>query len=391
MVAAAVLFRFSRQSRRKPEQAISPKTGEPVCITRARAALFKSSFHLIKAVRDESSHGGPFQIIHAHDLVGLDAGARIKKELGGTLIWDAHEIYEDLANPDPVSSANARQIIQEAAPLVDHFITINEGLAAHYRRHHPDLPKAIIIMNATVRAQLPQDDGRLRRALGADPRQKIMLFQGGLSMHRGLPKLVRAATDFPAGWILALMGEGHLEDELRALAKDVNVAAGEQRVHFIPSVPQAELIYWTAGATLGAIPYENVAGNHWFCTPNKLWEYPAAGVPFIAPRLHGISRIVDEYKTGFLFPAEFDSQTISDLMQTTDDASLAEKRANIDRFLREMSWETFTPRLTGLYKMIASHISRAENVAVKRPVNAAPPIDIPGGMRGGEALLAQDR
>jgi glycosyltransferase involved in cell wall biosynthesis len=178
----------------------------------------------------------------------------------------------------------------------------------------------------------------------------------------------------PEGWILAMMGEGHLRDELIEIADGINAEIGEARVRFIPSVPQAELIYWTAGATLGAIPYENVAANHWFCTPNKLWEYPAAGVPFIAPRLHEISRVVDEYGTGFLFPADFDAKTISDLIAALDDAALAEKRANIARFIDECSWEVFAPRLIALYRGIANDLAASKVIPFETQAVAAPPI-----------------
>ncbi len=53
----------------------------------------------------------------------------------------------------------------------------------------------------------------------------------------------------------------------------------ESKVRFIPPAPQKELKSWTQGATLGIIPYEGKMLNHWIATPNKLWEYPSAGVP----------------------------------------------------------------------------------------------------------------
>lgn len=363
-----------RQTQDAGSLALSPKNGEIVNIEKRRLALFKLSYHLVDAVCAEALSGAPFQVIHAHDLPGLDAGVRIKKKKGGILIWDAHEIYEDLANPDPAISAHARHLIKDSAPYVDHFITINDGIAEFYKRHHPALPAPVILMNATVRAPLPQDDGRLRNALEACKEQKILLFQGGFSMHRGLTKLVCAARDLPNGWILAMMGDGHLRDELIELAEGINAETGEARVQFLPTVPQAELIYWTAGATLGAIPYENVAANHWYCTPNKLWEYPAAGVPFIAPRLHEISRIVDEYGTGFLFPADFDAVTISDLIATIDDEALAAKRANIARFVKECSWEVFAPRLIALYREIAEETSESSIITFETPKATDAPI-----------------
>jgi len=53
-------------------------------------------------------------------------------------------------------------------------------------------------------------------------------------------------------------------------------------VHFKNAVPQAELLYWTASADAGIIPYQPVDLNHWFCSPNKLFEFVQSRLPIIA-------------------------------------------------------------------------------------------------------------
>ena len=70
------------------------------------------------------------------------------------------------------------------------------------------------------------------------------------------------------------------------------------RVVFLPGVPNSDLKYWTAGATLGVILYENTCLKHLFCTPNKLWEHPAAGVPILATDLKEIAKMVSDHGTG---------------------------------------------------------------------------------------------
>ncbi|MEL7152217.1 MAG: hypothetical protein AAFN51_00145, partial [Pseudomonadota bacterium] len=129
---------------------------------------------------------------------------------------------------------------------------------------------------------------------------------------------------------------------------------GQQRVWLLPGVSHAELAYWTVGATLGVMPYENAAQNTLYAGPNKLWEFPAAGVPFIAPCLPEIERVVNRYGTGFLIPMEFDAQTIADAVASLDDADLVRARAAGPVFLEEMSWETFTPRIGVLYDRVLS-------------------------------------
>lgn len=338
-----------RERRLKQMNEVSPKTGASMPILEPYAGHYKQAHALMELVETAIREEGPYDIIHTHELVALETGARIKRRHGGKLIWDTHEIYEDMAVPDPGLAAVARKVIREATPDVDAVVTVNDSIGEYYRETHPGLPPAEIVMNATPRREMPVDDGRLRNAAGLDPETRIVLFQGGLTIHRGLQALVRSAAEYRDGWALVILGDGVLKDELTGIADQVNRDAGRQRVFFLPGVPNAELEQWTAGADLGVIPYENVALNHWFCSPNKLWEYPAAGVPFIAPRHHFIAKLVDKYRTGFLFGSDFDASDIAATVNGIGEAELEQARHAIPRFLDEMSWEAFTPRLGAVY------------------------------------------
>ncbi|MEL7000682.1 MAG: glycosyltransferase family 4 protein [Pseudomonadota bacterium] len=354
LLAALIVWVQARLRNLAALTEISPKTGQPVRILEPWSAQYKQSHPLMQLVEDAIRADGPYDILHCHELVALEAGVAIKRRHGGKLIWDTHEIYEDMAEPDPGLAAVARKTIREAARDIDGVITVNDSIVDYYRDTHPDLPEATVVMNATPRSRMPENDGRLRGASGFGEDTRILLFQGGLTIHRGLQALVRSAADYPQGWGLVVLGNGVLKDELRDIAAQVNQQVGKERVRFLPAVPNAELAAWTAGADLGVIPYENVALNHWYCSPNKLWEYPAAGVPFIAPRHHFIGRLVDEYGTGFLFKSDFDAGDIARTVSEIDDAALSRARGAIPRFLDEMSWETFTPRIGALYERVLS-------------------------------------
>lgn len=351
MIAGWVRLREAQLTRMTE---VSPKTGASMPILEPYSSHYKQAHALMELVETAIREDGPYDIIHTHELVALETGARIKRRHGGKLIWDTHEIYEDMAVPDPGLAAVARKVIREATPDIDAVITVNDSIGEYYRETHPGLPPAEIIMNATPRREAPVDDGRLRKATELDPETRIVLFQGGLTIHRGLQALVRSAAEYRDGWALVILGDGVLKAELTGLADQVNRDAGRQRVFFLPGVPNAELAQWTAGADLGVIPYENVALNHWYCSPNKLWEYPAAGVPFIAPRHHFIAHLVDRYGTGFLFESDFDASDIAATVNGIGTAELEQARQAIPRFLDEMSWEAFTPRLGAVYDRLLS-------------------------------------
>ena len=349
VLASIACWIWAKERQLKRITEISPKTGEAIPILEPYSSHYKQSQALMNLVDGTIRRDGPYDIIHTHELVALETGAKIKRRYGGKLIWDTHEVYEDMAEPDPGLAAVAAKIIREATPDIDAVITVNDSIGGYYRETHPDLPPATIVMNATPRCEVPEDDGRLRNAARVDQDVRILLFQGGLTIHRGLQALVRSAADYREDWALVILGAGQLKDELTGIADQVNRETGQRRVCFLPAVPNAELAKWTVGADLGVIPYENVALNHWFCSPNKLWEYPAAGVPFIAPRHHFIAQMVEKYRTGFLFESDFGAKDISDAVNAIGDEELTRARSAIPAFLDEMSWENFTPKLEAVY------------------------------------------
>ena len=254
-------------------------------------------------------------IIHLHDHVALLAAAELRSAYNVPIVWDAHEIYEDLAAGDRGRSATNRAIIQLNTRYIDAFITINDSIADFYRRMHPGLPEAVVVMNAAYLEPGRFYDGRLHEAAGIPRSQRVLLFQGGLGPKRGLHELIVASKQFAADWSLVVMGWGSIEAELRELAARNQRDSTIPSCVFLPGVPQHELQAWSAGASLGAIPYESTGLNHLYCTPNKLWEYPAADVPILCTNLQELRKFVTAHKIGFLLPAKFSADDIANTDQ----------------------------------------------------------------------------
>ena len=295
----------------------------------------------------------PPNVIHLHDQVALTLASTLKHTLPAALVWDAHEIYQEMAGADRARSRMNAQIIASQHRHIDAFITINESIAAYYREHYPAMAPATVVMNATVATDLPAYDGRLHQAAGLPLTQRILLFQGGFARHRGIEALVEAAAHFPSNWTLVLMGWGALETELRQRASAQPRREAAPSVVFLPGVPQSELPRWSAGATVGAIPYENTSLNHLYCTPNKLWEYPNAGVPVLASDLDEMGRFIRDAGFGFLLPREFSAADIAGFVAEVTDQQLQEARAACARFSAENNWSRWERGLLNVYARLA--------------------------------------
>jgi glycosyltransferase involved in cell wall biosynthesis len=175
----------------------------------------------------------------------------------------------------------------------------------------------------------------------------ILLYQGGFAKHRGLDILIEAGSMLPQNWILVLMGWGSYEEHLRKLANDLDSLP--QKIYFLPKVPQEELLNWTASATLGIIPYENVCMNHWYCTPNKLWEYPKALVPFLASPFPEMKKIVESGDIGWLLNDPITPEKIVQLIESINEEELIKKKENCKKFISNDNWNVYAKRLTKLY------------------------------------------
>lgn len=293
-------------------------------------------------------------IVHIHDHLALAAAPFYKKAFGCPLIWDAHEIYEDLASIEDVRAVVNARIIEQNAGHVDGFITLNRSIAEFYRDKYPALPEAVLVPNAVERVAQTSYDGRLHEAAGLVPGQKILLFQGGFSPHRGIPQLLKAAALLDEQWTVVFMGWGKLEDEIRAAAEAASSRpVGRPRVAIVPGAPHDELLSWTAGADLGAIPYENTGLNHLYCSPNKLWEYPAAGVPILATDMPEMKEKIDAFGIGFTVGRALDPQEIAEKVNALTEDELGRFARNCGEFADIDNWQRYEGRLEKLFAELA--------------------------------------
>ena len=126
----------------------------------------------------------------------------------------------------------------------------------------------------------------------------------------------------------------------------------QERIRFIPPAKQTVLRNWTAGADLGVIPYENTCLNHWFCSPNKLWEYPVAGVPILASPFPELRREIEGAGIGRLLPEALDGPGLRRVVASIDSESMAEMKTSCHEFARRDHWGVYQDRLLDLYRRL---------------------------------------
>jgi glycosyltransferase involved in cell wall biosynthesis len=176
--------------------------------------------------------------------------------------------------------------------------------------------------------------------------EPIVLYQGGFAPHRGLPTLVRAAHELERGTIV-LMGWGRLEDELRRLISAERLG---ERVKIVDPVPPDQVVASAAGASVGVIPYEPVGLNNTYTTPNKLFDYMAAGLPVVASRLPELTRFVEGGELGLTFTPGDPAALAAALNEILADPDRSRRMREQARGAgRRYTWERESTKLLALY------------------------------------------
>lgn len=146
--------------------------------------------------------------------------------------------------------------------------------------------KAVVIHNPVDAAQIRMMASEPIAWPGCgQPRVRLVAI-GRLSYQKGFDILIEAIAILDDPEIeLAILGEGHLEEELRALAKERGLA---DRVHFVGFSPNPFAWLSTADAFVLSSRYEGY--------PNVVMEALACGTPVVAtPAIGGVADIASRY------------------------------------------------------------------------------------------------
>ena len=229
-------------------------------------------------------------------------------------------------------------------------ITVNQSIATELERRY-GVSEVKVIYNAERSFNIPARSRRFHEAFGLSADKKVLLLQGGLSAGRNLEVLVDAMRHVQnPSVVLVVLGDGLL---LRSLQNKALAVELRERVYFHPAVPQKDLLTFTVAADAGVIPYQATCLNNHYCTPNKLFEFIAAGLPILASDLPEIRKMVEGQQIGSVG----DTSTPEKLASLIDDffgdeQRLASWRANLATVREQICWEEEEKELVKIYEAL---------------------------------------
>lgn len=286
-------------------------------------------------------------VIHAHDLPMLPAAHICSGERKIPLVYDSHELYTEEELPPSAKAmlkSKERKYIKDAA-----VITVNPYLKKEFESWYGK-KDILIIENATSRRPDFDPDRKydlFREEYSLTSESRLMLYQGWFSPHRNLATLVQGMQYLDKSHYLLLMGYGEYKDELMELAHKVGVSGN---ILFIPAKSQEELLFYTASADIGLMPYLKSKNlNNLYSSPNKLYEFIAAGLPILANDLPYYHDIIEKYNNGIVRTIE-DPQSFARAVQEIFSCDLQSFRLNAWTAYQELNWDKESEKLLMLYR-----------------------------------------
>lgn len=292
-------------------------------------------------------------IIHVHDLPTLKMGVIGKQKLEVPLIYDAHELYPEIHTLTPRQQKKYHRVEKRLIPHCDHVITVNAFIAQEMSQRYQISPPTVIWNSIQPPLDFDPATGydRFREDLAIPADHKILLYQGWYSSGRGLENLISAMSKVPEFIHLVLMGYGKFQTSLSEIVHTHNLS---RRVHFKPAVAQEELLFWTASADAGIIPYPSALDiNTRYCSPNKLFEFIQAEVPIIANDLPFLRQVIAGEGFGLIMALDQKNDFVKAITSMFDQSAGGPERfkTNLRKRKSNYNWDLQGKKLMEIYKI----------------------------------------
>jgi len=281
-------------------------------------------------------------IVNPHSLPVLPAAVFTRFLTRAKIIYDTHELETETMGSTALRRSVGRILERLCVRWCSAIVVVNNSIGAWYRQRYPRA-RVVVVRNVPPRTFVPaKPSSRLRDVCNIPADHLLFLYQGTLGAGRAVELLLdvfaRAAHDRH----VVFLGYGELEDDVTA------VAASHPNVHFLPGVPPAELLEYTASADVGLCLIEDRCLSYYLSLPNKLFEYIVAGVPVVVSAFPEMSAIVDSTGSGWAIPVR--TEDVERLVRTLDRPEVDARAAAARAAGASIAWESEAVPLLDLYR-----------------------------------------
>ena len=175
-----------------------------------------------------------------------------------------------------------------------------------------------------------------RQELGIPADAPVVLSVSRLVVKNGLADLIAAVQKLSARTHLIIVGEGELRASLEKQATSLG-----QRVHFVGTKSQKELLAYTCAADIFSRPSLSEGQGIVFL------EAMSVGLPIVATHVGGIPSMIETEITGLLVPPHAPDELAGALSRLQENPELCERLVHAGRTqATRFSWTLIAPQIS---------------------------------------------
>ena len=271
------------------------------------------------------------KIVNIHSIALLPFGVFLKYLLKAKLVYDTHELETEINGGNGLRKKLAKFMEKSLIKMCDLIFVVSENIADWYSNEY-EIKRPVVVKNAP-RLIGNGKANHFRDNLGIKDESIIVLYQGGLSKSRGVGLLLEAFKKrVDDKIVIVFMGYGELEENIRSSSDEYD------NIFFHQSVPPEILLEYTSSADIGIHMIQNTCLNHFYCMPNKLFEYAMAGLIVIISNMKEMREVVERYNMGIIVE-EYSVGALNSAIDKLLETDLFKMKQNARRCAEENSWE----------------------------------------------------
>lgn len=270
-------------------------------------------------------------VVNIHTLALLPLGWLLKKLLRVRLVYDTHELETEKNGLNGFRQRISQYIEYMFIHSCDLVIVVGENIADWYANAYK-IERPLVVKNSP-KFRVKAKRNMFRELLSILPEQKILLYQGGLMRGRGVQIILDAFKVRKDTNVVAIfMGYGDLTAEVEQAANNY------QNIFYLPAVSPNIVLDYTASADIGIHLIQNTCLNHYFCMPNKFFEYAMAGLPVIVSDMKEMSEAVQASDFGVVL-TDYSIEAINTAVNHLAERDLSQLSDNAYQFAQAHAWE----------------------------------------------------